>query len=119
MSTNSIEHLKSKKGIELFLNKATFVQRTCQQINKDLSPFSAYQITTPTHQILKEIINQIIPALLELENNGKLFAFVYRVDLNENLFKAALSDRDFSHLAFQVIQREAQKVFLKEKFKAS
>lgn len=119
MEKKSFEILNTKNGVQDFLNTDNFVKKTCEQLNKDLIGFLDYSVEIPKVDFLQSLINQLVSVFYELESSSQLPAFIYRVDLSEKLFKAALMDRDFYHLGFQVVQREAQKVFLKEHFKTN
>ncbi|MFT5820772.1 MAG: hypothetical protein ACI8ZM_002019 [Crocinitomix sp.] len=103
-------------------NSLEFAAQTCVQINKDLqgvslATVSLTNIKEPT--ILEDLMHQLIPILNELVAQSKLSQFIYLVDLNEVDFKKSLQHENFSDLAYLVIKREAQKVYLKNKFRQS
>ncbi len=61
-------------------------------------------------------MHQLLPILNQLAEQSKLSQFIYLVDLNEDDFKKSLQQQGFSELSYLVIKREAQKVYLKNKF---
>lgn len=113
-----------QKYIELksFFDKIEFVTSTIDQISKDLQglykgDFSPTLSNSP--DILNSLISELKPILITLSNYQpeQLSQFVYRVDLNESLFMASLNeDTSLQDLSFRIIEREAQKVYLRFKF---
>jgi hypothetical protein len=107
----------SVKEIDTFFDKDEFVEKTRQQIEKDLSGLFHFRpsvqsdpLTTFTNELLL-ILEQLSPAELQ--------QFCYRIDLSEHLLQALHQNSiDKSELAFQIIKREAQKVFLRTQFKS-
>ncbi len=100
-------------------NSPAFAIQTCAQINKDLqgvslTTVSLNNIKEPT--ILEHLMHQLLPILNQLAEQSKLSQFIYLVDLNEDDFKKSLQQQGFSELSYLVIKREAQKVYLKNKF---
>lgn len=117
-----MEKQSNDKGqLQLLENNSTeFANNTCAQINKDLQGVSLAMVAlnnieAPT--ILEYLIYQLNPILENLAEQGKLSQFIYLVDLNEREFKNSFAQQDFSELSYLVIKREAQKVYLKNKFR--
>lgn len=69
---------------------------------------------------LKEQLYKMVLYLLDYDLN-RLINAVYRIDLNEELFKQAMNQPSKEEIANQVteliIEREIQKVHLREKYK--
>jgi hypothetical protein len=96
-----------------------FAVQTCVQINKDLQGVSLANVSLTNSKettILEDLIQQLNPILEELAEAGKLSQFIYLVDLNEGAFKKSFSEQNFTELSYLVIEREAQKVYLRMKF---
>ncbi|NOQ76038.1 MAG: hypothetical protein GQ574_28790 [Crocinitomix sp.] len=119
-----MEKQSSDKGQLQLLESSTpaFALQTCVQINKDLQGVSLMTVSLTDIKettILEDLIQQLMPILNELVAESKLSQFIYLVDLNETDFKKSLQRENFSDLAYLVIKREAQKVYLKNKFSQS
>jgi len=111
--------IKSETEIRSFLDADEFVNGTIAQMNKDLGGISerivVFESTANNH--LESLREQLIIIFSSIQNLERIAQFIYRVDLNERDFRIALQDEDWHHLAFLVIQREAQKVFLRHHYK--
>lgn len=110
--------IKSETEIRNFLDADEFVQETIVQMNKDLDGISELsmffdEVSANQLESLREQMKQI---LISVQNPERIAQFVYRVDLNEHDFRNALQDENWHDLAFLVIRREAQKVFLRHHF---
>ena len=66
--------------------------------------------------VLEDLMQQLQPILQEMDLSNTLSQFVYRIDLAETDFHEALSSGDFHNLSFMIVKREAQKVYLRNKF---
>jgi hypothetical protein len=104
------------------LDQTSFVAATIAQINKDLQGLTQ-QVILFEDQGKRTIIDQLTvivqPVLQDLSKSQPelLSQFIYRVDLAERKFIDSISgDSSLSDLAFLVIEREAQKVYLRLKF---
>lgn len=110
-----------KVQLQLLENNSTeFATNTCAQINKDLQGVSLATVALKNIEattILEDLIQQLNPILEKLFKNAKLSQFIYLVDLNERDFKRSFAQQDFNELSYLVIKREAQKVYLKNKFR--
>jgi len=92
--------------------------KTCKQIQKDL-----LGLTTRAHEFRinfeEDVLAQMVDSMqfvIEGLSGGELQQFIYKVDLKEQDFNAAISQNDdYEELIFLIIQREAQKVYLKHK----
>jgi hypothetical protein len=117
-----MEKQSNDKGqLQLLENNSTeFADKTCAQINKDLQGVSLAAVTLNNIEattILEHLIQQLNPILEKLAEEGKLSQFIYVVDLNEHEFKNSFTQQNFNELSYLVIKREAQKVYLKNKFR--
>lgn len=65
---------------------------------------------------LKKILSQKIQMLMDEDLEGLLQA-MYRIDVPEMAFQKALAEGDAEQLAELVIQRELQKVKIRQKYK--
>lgn len=116
--------IPAKQNNELngFFNQRQFVESTVAQINKDLLGLSYADFVLHENNeftILENLIRNLQPILLELSKRQpeQLSQFIYRVDLPEKKFHSALAEnQSFEKLAYLIIEREAQKVFLRQKF---
>ncbi len=100
-----------------FLSQHEFITQTCRQLNKDLTGFTLQKVTATTVEPLVHIIPQLNLIVEALAQIGQLQAFIYRVDIDEKQFLAAMSAENFDQLSFLIVQREAQKVYLRHQFK--
>lgn len=112
----NLNQLQSKKQFE----NIDFLKETCQQINKDLIGYSSAKITLTEallDQPLVELINQIKLILPGLINDKTLKPFIYTVDIPENKFVSfLLNDKTVDELAYDIVERCAQKVYLRWHF---
>jgi len=113
------ELIKSETEIRDFLTIPDFVEQTCTQINKDLLGISDAFLRFESNNIdpLDGLVNDLVAILFEIKDLEKMAQFIYRVDLNEVDFRQNLDEANWQKLAFLIIRREAQKVFLRHKFK--
>lgn len=108
---------KSITEINSFFDKKEFVEKTRQQIEKDLSGLFLFN-PKPKKDVLGSFELELKLILNQLSSN-QLKQFCYRVDLGETLVEDLLANSDEkAELAFQIIKREAQKVYLRTQFKA-
>ena len=102
-----------------YFSEEEFVLATIQQIHKDLAGLVklendllidfGFDIYPQIEGHLKTILSQMTDSLIQ--------QFIYKVDLKEHDFLNALSAQDeYNKLSFLIIQREAQKVYLKIQF---
>jgi hypothetical protein len=110
--------LTTKNDIKNFFSREEFVLKTCQQIQKDLLGLSTLNQNFDI-DFDQDVMLQMVDLMrLELKNLSRteLQQFIYKVDLNEQGFNTAISQNDDNEeLIFLIIQREAQKVYLKHK----
>ncbi|WP_027420987.1 hypothetical protein [Crocinitomix catalasitica] len=104
--------------VDLF-DKEKFVAETIAQINKDfayeLPPFTTV-LDVNGGVVLKDLVSQLEIILREF-NYSALLQSIYRIDLNERKFNNALQADDFSKIAYLIIERSAQKVYLRWSYK--
>lgn len=110
---------QNKQDITSYFSQEQFVIDTCMQINKDLTGLTEF---TPLFEIdmdgdvLMQVINELASCLKEMSGIN-LQQYIYRVDMKESDFHKALSQEDdCQELAYFVVRREAQKVYLRRKF---
>lgn len=109
------------RELENQFNQREFVLKTIEQINKDLNGISTQILSIELidkNSVYNKILNelqQIISSIVN-KNPSMLPQFIYRVDIKESEFMAALNDSTHQNLAEKILIREAQKVFLRMKF---
>lgn len=96
-----------------------FVIKTCQQIDKDLAGLieDHFEFDIDFEEdVLQQMVRTVAKNLKNL-GHSNLLQFVYKVDLNEKELKSNLNRQlGLEDLAFKIIRREAQKIFLRLKF---
>ncbi|MFK8038449.1 MAG: hypothetical protein AB8B74_09180 [Crocinitomicaceae bacterium] len=102
------------------LKNIDFLKETCHQINKDLNGLTTIQVQL-TEQLLEypfeNLITQMIPIIVDLDNSGSIQTFIYRVDLPETKYlDFKIRNTDSHQFICQIIERSAQKVFLRWHF---
>jgi len=114
---------KQNNEISSLFNQKDFVDSTIAQLNKDLQGLFFTELTNNFNSdspIIEQLISTLQPILQELSKKQpeQLSQFIYRVDLGEKKYLDSFSrDLSLTDLAFLVIEREAQKVYLRAKFK--
>ena len=110
---------KTKSEINTYFDSAAFVEQTCAQINKDLIGIAdaTLKADQDADLILNHLIFKVTEIINSIQNSEKLAQFIYKVDLPEHEFKQTLATADWNTLSFLIIRREAQKVYLRNKFK--
>jgi hypothetical protein len=110
---------QSKNDVSSLFEKEQFVIDTCQQISKDLAGLTEFPPEFDVdmdNDVLNQIIQQLAVCLLKVSAQN-LQQFIYRVDMKEADFHRSLAQEDdCQELAFMVVRREAQKVYLRAKF---
>lgn len=107
---------KLQHEVEKSMGSLDFIEKTCQQLNKDLTGLSNQRIigTGLTPEFALEMLTtELEGILLTIDTHQLLAQFIYRVDLSEELYSSALRHSDYNELAYQIIRREAQKVYLR------
>ncbi len=113
---------QSNNQLDTFFNQKDLVVCTITQINKDLLGLYHEDYTVKLDQsenLLHTSIVALIPILMTLSKRQpeQLSQFIYKVDLPEKTFFDSLAtDQSLEHLAFLIIEREAQKVYLRKRF---
>lgn len=110
------------KNLNSLFNQKDFVVSTIAQINKDLQGlyYEDYTIDLEhSDNLLQDSINALAPILTALSKRQpeQLSQFIYKVDLNEKKFFDSIShDQSLEHLSHLILEREAQKVYLRRRF---
>lgn len=108
--------ITTENELKKAFDTVNFVEQTCAQINKDLTGLSERIISTRhLNDHLADFMEQLIPIISEMKD---LQQFIYKVDLPENIYINAVSQLNWHELSYQIIRREAQKVFLRDRFRA-
>ena len=111
-----LNQLQTKKQFE----NIDFLKETCQQINKDLNGYSDAEIRLTEGLLenpLHDLTEQLIIIISALENRKVLKPFIYTVDLSEKKFVSfLLGENDTGQLAYDIVERCAQKVYLRWHF---
>ncbi len=114
--------IKTEDEINSFINEEDFVERTCQQIIKDFSTIYPKDIDFRFNEngtLLNQLIEQISFLLEDISKMGTstVLQLMYTIDIPENQYYNSLGFDDSNQkLAFIIIRREAQKVYLRNKF---
>lgn len=112
----------SSNDLTNFFNQKEFVAATIAQINKDLQGlyYEDYLVDIEhSENLLHDSIAALTPILTTLSKRQpeQLSQFIYKVDLNEKKFFDSLSgDQSLEHLSYLILEREAQKVYLRKHF---
>ena len=114
--------IKTEDEINAFISEEDFVERTCQQIIKDFSTVYPKEIEfqfVENGTLLNQLIEQISFLLEDISKmgTGTVLQLMYTIDIPENQYYNSLGfDDSTQKLAFIIIRREAQKVYLRNKF---
>ena len=97
-----------------------FVIDTCKQMSKDLVGLVNDRVDFDI-DLNENVLNQITTTLIQVLNqmpNQNLQQFIYKVDLKEADFLKLIGDENKKEeLAFKIIKREAQKIYLRRYFR--
>ncbi len=108
--------------LKTFFNQKEFVALTIDQIKKDLQGlyYDDYYVDLDhSANLLQDSIHALSPILTILSKRQpeQLSQFIYKVDLAEKkFFDSISSDQTLTHLAHLILEREAQKVYLRKRF---
>jgi|GEM_PF-1639227 len=114
--------MNKTEWLSRFSNDETFIQKTLEQIEKDALGY----IDVPKFISKNELIYanavawiaQILHKIME-KNRAQFIQYLYRVDIPEKIVHPILKDwseSSYQELAKIILEREAQKVFLRAKF---
>jgi hypothetical protein len=109
----------ANNNLSSLFNQRKFVEATVAQVNKDLNGLYADEIGVDFNSpvsLMDQLVNKLQPVLTELSKRTpeQLSQFVYRADLKEQIFFESVSaDPSLDNLAYHIIEREAQKVYLR------
>lgn len=110
---------EKRQDLDFYFNNETFVLKTIEQITKDLGGLESANIQFKVDMdgdVLKQLVDLLSGTLLKM-NNRNIQQFIYTVDVKERDFlKAIAKEDDFQELAYLIVRREAQKVYLRAKF---
>lgn len=116
-----MELINTKQEVEDFFSKEQFVTDTYSQINKDLNGLTPHvlveadrvdQRATPMVLMTDQLVD-----LIEGMSINTRQQFIYRVDIAEAVYLKVLHENDYQLLAYFIIRREAQKVFIRAHYK--
>lgn len=105
--------------LKTYFSQEEFVVKTCQQINKDMVGLiqNPLEFNVDLEQDVLEQLVRIVAQNLKKMSDLHLRQFIYKVDMKEQEFESNLNRQlGIEDLAFKVIRREAQKIFLRIKF---
>ena len=115
----------NNSNVSEYLNKASIVRRTAEQIMKDFSLFGiTITFSGDISHAYDELFKQLIAQITELMsvNYEKLLSVLYQVDISENeIMRAHLELPDYNDteiIAHQIIVRELKKVLTYDYFKS-
>ena len=109
--------------LSLHFNNQEFIDATIAQLNKDLQGLFFEELKSDFNadsSIIDQLISTLQPVLQSLskQHPEQLSQLIYRVDLGEKKYIDSLTqDISLKQLSYLVIEREAQKVYLRSKFK--
>ena len=103
------------------LNRVEFLQKLEAQLAKDLYPIEWGELSAePTPKSITAKLQLAVLDLIENHNNS-LGQVLYRIDIQESkirsLMASTTSEKRAETLAFQLLEREAKKVWLRMNFK--
>lgn len=109
------------KDLQKRLKEGKFVLKTQQQIEKDFAKFNLFfpDSFIETALTTTEILDLITSRLISFSEEGetRMLQLMYTIDVKEGDFLKLTQEADFfQQLAYMVLEREALKVFLREKF---
>lgn len=111
--------IKTEQELKTEFEIPGFVEKTIAQLNKDLiglTELTLAPINLNNQDLLEDLIQKLSEIIETIATNGQLAQFLYRVDLSENEANNSSHSGDWNLLAFYIIRREAQKIYLRNKF---
>lgn len=117
-----MQYLLSKEDLKVQFTVPDFVIKTQQQIAKDFAIIS-YRFDdsfVEEERSYEDILDVVTSQVIEIMKLGEttLLQLLYQIDIPQSLFLDATTKPDFASIISEmIIQREAYKVFLREKFK--
>jgi hypothetical protein len=114
--------MKQTEWLSRFSSDEAFVQKTIEQIEKDAQGY----INVPKFISKNDLIyansvawiTQVLHQIME-KNRAQFLQYLYRVDISEKIVHPILKDwneSSYEELAKIILEREAQKVFLRARF---
>lgn len=105
--------------LRVYFSKEDFVIKTCQQINKDMVGLIQNHVEFDV-DMQADVLEQLVRTLacnMKKMSDINLRQFIYKVDIKEQEFESNMNRQlGIEDLAFKVIRREAQKIYLRIKF---
>lgn len=105
--------------LKTYFSQEEFLVKTCQQINKDMVGLIQNPVEFDV-DMEQDVLEQLVRTLaqnMKKMSELNLRQFIYKVDMKEQEFESNLNRQlGIEDLAFKVIRREAQKIFLRIKF---
>ncbi len=108
--------------LNVYFNNQEFIDATIAQLNKDLQGLFFSELKSDFNtdsSIIDQLTTTLQPVLQSLSKQQpeQLSQFIYRVDLGEKKYIDSLAkDLSLKDLSYLVVEREAQKVYLRKKF---
>lgn len=109
----------NKAELQPYFDSEEFVIKTCQQISKDLTGLIDIEpnFNLDVQEDVLSALTDQLASILNRMDSANVQQFIYRVDLREEDYVKNVSKEDEGQsLAYFVIRREAQKVYLRSKF---
>lgn len=112
-------------NVAQYLDKASIIQRTAEQIMKDFTMFGiTISFSGDIKNAYQELLDQLVDQISKLlsNNNKKLLSILYQVDISER--DIAKTHKELPHysdveiLGHQIIVRELKKILTYDYFKA-
>ena len=110
------------KDIQIQCQNADVLQKTVQQINKDLSTYRlVIELDVHAKNAFEQLVNKLTIEVNQMiqQNSKQFFALLYRIDVSEKRVNEVLSKhKDHArHLALILIEREVVKALTKANFR--
>lgn len=112
-------------NVSEYLNNASIVKRTAEQIMKDFNMFGiTITFSGNTNNAYQELLDQLVSQISTLlsTNNKKLLSVLYQVDISERDINKSHADlphyNDVEIIGHQIIIRELKKILTYDYFKA-
>lgn len=114
--------MEKTEWLSRFSNDEAFVQKTLEQIEKDAIGYIDVPRFISNNNLIYANsvawISSILHRIME-KNRAQFLQYLYRVDIPEKIVHPILKDwseSSYQELAKIILEREAQKVFLRAKF---
>lgn len=114
--------MNQTEWLSRFSSDEAFIQKTLEQIEKDAQGYvDVPKFISNTNLIYENSVSWISSILHKImeKNRAQFIQYLYRVDIPEKIVHPILKDwseSSYEELAKIILEREAQKVFLRAKF---